>query len=227
MKWLALVVALAITAPSPTAHAEVQAWEVLTLMTRLDRSGGPAAWFDVQLRRRGDSTQYLIRPALGWAFDPNVFFHVGYLAVPTDFDTKDTTLEHRVWEQLLWNIPASAELKLQVRLRAEQRYGATSSLSNLGHRARILGRVQYQLDYAIPLQVVVWDELFMGINTPTTDFTLERGFDQNRAFVGIGVDTTVRGLRVEAGYMNFVTQAGDRMDHVVGFFVLSNTWLRD
>jgi len=90
--------------------------------------------------------------------------------------------------------------------------------------ASAVGRLQWQPSNRIKLQLVAWDELFIGVNE-TTDFKLQ-GFDQNRAFVGIGADTSIQGLRVEAGYLNLLTQAGDRTDHVIGFFVLANTWLR-
>ncbi len=89
---------------------------------------------------------------------------------------------------------------------------------------RGLGRLQWQPSARVPLQLIVWDELFIGVNE-TTDFKLQ-GFDQNRAFAGVGVDTSVKGLRVEAGYLHLLTQAGDRTDHVLGFFVTANTWVR-
>jgi hypothetical protein len=216
----ALVVAL-LTVATPAAHAEVQAWEVITLMTRLDETGGPAGWVDLQLRRRGGSTQYLARPAVGWAFSPSLFAHVGYAWIATDPDDATVTSEHRIWQQGLYNGTATPALKYQLRARVEQRFGPSSGV---GHRVRGLGRVQWQPSARVPLQLIVWDELFIGVNE-TTDFTLQ-GFDQNRAFAGIGADTSVKGLRVEAGYLHLLTQAGDRTDHVLGFFVTANTWVR-
>ena len=191
-------------------------------MTRLDEKGsGPASWVDLQLRRRGGSTQYLVRPAIGWAFSPMLVLHAGYAWIPTDPDDATFTSEHRIWQQLLFNGIATPSLKYQVRARVEQRFGPSSGI---GHRIRGLGRLQWQPSNRIKLQLVAWDELFIGVNE-TTDFKLQ-GFDQNRAFVGIGADTSIQGLRVEAGYLNLLTQAGDRNDHVIGFFVLANTWLR-
>lgn len=215
------VVFATLTSAAAPAHAEVQAWEVITLMARLDEAGGPAGWVDLQLRRRGDSTQYLARPALGWAFSPTLFAHVGYAWIPTDPDDAPFTSEHRSWQQVLFNGTATPALKYQLRGRVEQRFGPSAGV---GHRIRGLGRVQWQPSTRVPLQLIAWDELFIGVNE-TTDFALQ-GFDQNRAFVGVGVETHVKGLRVEAGYLHLLTQAGDRTDHVLGFFVTANTWVR-
>jgi hypothetical protein len=205
-----------------SAHAEIQAWQVITLMTRLDeKASGPAGWLDLQLRRRGGSTQYLARPALGWALSPTLFLHAGYAWIPTDPDDGTFTSEHRIWQQALFNGIATPTLKYQLRARVEQRFGPSSGV---GHRIRALGRLQWQPSRRVPLQLIAWDEVFVGVNE-TTDFALQ-GFDQNRAFAGIGVETPVTGLRVEAGYLNLLSQAGDRTDHVIGFFVIVNTWLR-
>jgi hypothetical protein len=215
------VVAVIVSLPTP-ARAEVQAWEAITLMGRLDKEGsGPAGWLSLDLRRRGNSTQYLVRPALGWAFSSKLVVHGGYGWIPTDPDDGAYTSEHRIWEQVIYNGAVNPDLKYQGRARLEQRFGPNSGV---GHRLRMLGRIQWQFSHRTPLQLVAWDELFVGFNQ-TDDFKL-KGFDQNRAFAGIGAETSVKGMRVDAGYMLLVSQGGDKTDHIVGFFVLLNTWLR-
>lgn len=159
--------------------------------------------------------------SLGWAFSPTLFAHVGYAWIATDPDDASVTSEHRVWQQLLFNGAATPTLKYQLRARVEQRFGPSA---DVGHRIRGLGRLQWQLSSRVPLQLIAWNELFIGLNE-TTDFKLQ-GFDQNRAFAGVGVDTQVNGLRVEAGYLHLLTQAGDRTDHALGFFVTANTFVR-
>jgi hypothetical protein len=216
-----LVVALLALAPAPV-RAEIQAWEVLTLMGRLDKEGsGPAGWLDLQLRRRGASTQYIARPAIGWAFSPMLVVHAGYAYIPTDPDAGDHTTEQRIWQQAIYNGVVNPDLKYQLRPRFEQRFGPSSGV---GLRLRAVGRIQWQPSHCAPLQLILWDELFFGLNE-TDDFKL-KGFDQNRAFAGVGAETSVKGLRVELGYMNLVSQGGDKKDHVIAFFATLNTWLR-
>jgi hypothetical protein len=210
-----------LAAPS-RVRAEVQAWEVIQVLGRLDKEGSsPAGWLDLQLRRRGGATQYIARPGLGWAFTPTLFVHAGYAWIPTDPDDATYTSEHRIWQQVLFNGKFSDDLKYQLRGRLEQRFGPNSGV---GLRTRGLGRIQWQPSHCFAMQLVAWDELFIGVNE-TDDFKFQ-GFDQNRAFVGLGTDTPVRGLRFEAGYMHLLSQGGDRSDHVFVIFATANTWLR-
>ncbi|PCC74100.1 Protein of unknown function [Nannocystis exedens] len=71
-------------------------------------------------------------------------------------------------------------------------------------RARWAHRFRHQVRFAVhfkkdaPWRLIVWDEVFFHLNE--TAFTTERGFDQNRAFVGLGYDT--KPVRVEVGYIN-------------------------
>ena len=212
MKYLAIAVALAIAAPD-AAHAEGQIWNALFVQGRTDASSGPAIWFDAHARRRDDSTLVLLRPAIGWAFSPALLVHAGYgfiRPVPGE------SAEHRVWQQVIYNHAATDAVKLQGRARLEQRFG---NGDDVGHRVRLLARGQVQ-PWATPLQLVAWDEVFLGLND--TDWGAASGLDQNRLFLGVGADTAVRGVRVEVGYMNVYLHALERVDHVVAANVFVN-----
>lgn len=224
MKFPLAVSAVAVTfaAAAAPARAEVQAWQVIQMIGRVEEQGSsPSAWLDLQLRRRGDTTQYIVRPALGWAFTKDLYVHAGYAYIPTDLDDGDHTTEQRIWQQVLYNGTVDPQLKYQLRGRTEQRFGPNPGV---GVRARALGRIQWQASRRAPVHLLFWDEVFFGLNE-TTDFKLQ-GFDQNRAFAGIGIDTKLRGTRFEAGYMYLLSQGGDRSDHVIAVFLSVNTWLR-
>ncbi|MBX3161125.1 MAG: DUF2490 domain-containing protein [Deltaproteobacteria bacterium] len=224
MKFALAVSAAAVTfaVTAAPARAEIQAWQVIQMLGRVEEHGSsPSAWLDLQLRRRGDSTQYLVRPALGWAITQDLFVHAGYAYIPTDLDDGATATEQRIWQQVIYNGTIDPQLKYQLRGRAEQRFGPDAGV---GVRLRALGRLQWQASQRAPVHLVVWDEVFFGVNE-TTNFKLQ-GFDQNRTFAGIAIDTKLRGMRFEAGYLYLLTQAGDRSDHVIAFFANVNTWLR-
>jgi hypothetical protein len=51
-----------------------------------------------------------------------------------------------------------------------------------------------------PLQLVATNELFYQFND--LDWGPEAGIEQNRFFIGVGADTAIKGVRVDAGYMN-------------------------
>jgi hypothetical protein len=209
-----LVVGLLLVLAGPT-HAELQAWNALFAQARAAPEGGVAAWFDLHARRRGGSSQLLIRPALGYAFGPSLLVHAGYVAVPTLVDDGDDQLEHRSWQQVIWAPTVTPDLKAQARLRVEQRFGGGD---DVGHRLR--GFVRGQWAASSRFQLVAWDEAFVQLND--TDWGPVAGFDQNRLFLGIGADTAVPGVRVEIGYLHVYLHAVDRMDHAVMVNVFAN-----
>ena len=65
-----------------------------------------------------------------------------------------------------------------------------------------------------PFQLIASDELFLNLSE--SDFRTEPGFDQNRAFLGVGYQATPD-LRVELGYMNHYVHRytdADQVNHV-------------
>jgi hypothetical protein len=203
----ALLVALALVPGLASAEGETQVWSSLTAQLRAPE-GGVAGWLDLHTRRRNGSTLLIARPAIGYGFGKLLTLHAGYAYVRSYTDEGPDGIEHRTWQQALINYPVSSALKVQGRFRPEQRFGGGD---DTGHRIRLLGRAQYQWCPRLELQVVVWDELFVQLND-TERF--KSGFDQNRAFIGLGTDTKLKGLRFEAGYTNIYFESG-RIDHAV------------
>ncbi len=210
-----LIAALLVGLTSPARADETQVWESLTVMGRSGKDSGLAGWFDFHARRRDTGTLFILRPGLGYAFSPEVIVHVGYAYIPVVIEGAPNPKEQRTWQQLLWNIPASDQLKLQLRLRAEQRFGAGD---DVGFRARGLVRAQYQPSMGFPLQLVSTNEIFYQFND--LDWGPEAGFDQNRFFIGVGAETAIKGVRIDAGYMNVLFS--DRMDHVLAINLIAN-----
>lgn len=203
------------------AAAESQIWTAYTAQVRLGEKSGPAFWLDLQDRRRSDSTLYIVRPAVGYAFSPSLLAHFGFAWVPTDYDdpAMSTVNEYRLWQQVIGNHVVSDLFKTQARVRFEQRFGPGD---DIGYRLRLLARGQYQPISDFALQLVVHDELFIGFND--TDWSAKKGFDQNRLFVGVGTDTKLKGVRVEVGYMNVYLNAVDRFDNIVAINLFSNNF---
>lgn len=213
---VALVVLASVVVLPAVAAAEHQIWTSFTAQARLGEQSGPALWLDLHDRRRSDSTLVIIRPAIGYAFSPSLLVHLGYVYSPTLADEGATTHEQRIWQQVLANHAVGDALKLQGRVRFEQRWGP----GDLGYRLRLNARGQYQPSADVPLQLVVIDEVFFGFND--TDWAAKKGFDQNRLFVGLGTDTKLKGLRVEVGYMNVYLNVQDRFDNILAINLSSN-----
>jgi hypothetical protein len=198
--WQLVVAALLVT--PAVARGENQIWNAAVIQAR-NAPTGVTGWFDLHARRRSTSTVVIARPGIGWTFSPALAVHVGYAYIPTLVDAARDTREHRVWQQVIFNHAAGAAAKLQARARLEQRFG---SGDDVGHRVRVFARAQWQPSPSVNLQLVGWDELFLGLND--TDWAAKSGYDQNRLFVGLGTDTKLAGVRVEAGYLS-VHLSGD------------------
>lgn len=210
-RWLAV---LAVLTATPVAHADRQIWTAAFLQARPDPTG-ITMWADVHGRRRADGLLAIVRPGLGWTFGPALAVHAGYAFVPTLVDEGDDRREQRIWQQVIWS-HAQGLAKFQVRGRLEQRFSASGD--DLGHRARVFLRAQAAPWAEVPVQLVGWDEIFIGLNE--TDWRQPQGFDQNRLFLGFGTDTALKGVRVEAGYMNINLRHGPT-DHALGVNLLA------
>lgn len=202
------LVVIAVLATAGTARADNQIWSALFVQARPGDTG-ITGWLDLHGRRREDGTLAIVRPGIGYTFGKALSAHVGYAYVPLVTDEGEDRREHRSWQQIIAN-HAIGSVKLQGRGRLEQRFG---SGDDIGHRVRLLARGQWQPDAETNLQLVAWDELFLGLNE--TDWGTPQGFDQNRLFVGLGTDAKLKGVRVEAGYLNVVLRRDTQIDHAL------------
>jgi hypothetical protein len=206
MRFLVVLVLLLGTPSLVRADGEGQVWDALFMQYRPVK-GGIAGWFDAHVRR-GGSTVTILRPAIGWGLGKHLTLHVGYAYIHTFITAMDDAQEHRTWEQALYNRAFSDELKVQGRFRVEQRF--IDGDDGTGHRLRMLGRVQYGPRADAP-QIVLIDEVFVNL---VETMRIAKGYNQNRAFFGLGADLKVKGLRLEGGYQNIHFDGG-RMDHAI------------
>jgi hypothetical protein len=209
MKRLAVIALAALALPAGRAHADNQIWTAAFVQAR-PAPTGVAGWLDLHDRRRADGTLAIVRPAIGYALTKSLLVHAGYGWIHLLTDEGGNRTEHRAWQQVLWLAAPSPCVKTQVRARLEQRFGAGD---DVGHRVRLFVRGQWAPSQRVQLQLVGWDEIFVGLNA--TDWGTPRGYDQNRLFLGVGVDTALRNVRIEAGYMNVVLRRDTQMDHIL------------
>jgi len=111
--------------------------------------------------------------------------------------SKTTFNERRVWQQLLLNDKfsfgtASSRSRLEERLVPS--LGDDTSL-----RLRQMFKIWVPLTAASAYSVVASDEYYLNLNS--ADWGPRKGFDQNRAFIGMGYDFD-KEIKTEIGYMN-------------------------
>jgi hypothetical protein len=178
----------------------------------------PMFWLDVHARRGELGTVAILRPGIGYAFAPWVSLWAGYAWVPAWIDaTGHRTDEQRAWEQLIFDYRSKDGLWFQSRSRFEQRF--LTGGSGTAHRFRQLLRLNYRPKQSVPVGIAFWDEVFVGIQDATW---AKQGFDQNRAFLGLGVYAFEKLFRVEVGYLNvYLSRERNQLAHVlsINFFL--------
>lgn len=188
------------------------------------RGEGPSPlrwWFDAHYRMRDDADgfhQSILRPGIGVEVAEDQVLWVGYAWIRnapvfgSEFD------EHRIWQQ--WTSADTwGQCQVLHRSRFEQRWFETSG--DMGLRWRELYRAQRVLSSSPEWSLIGWDEVFFHLND--TDGGIRSGFDQNRAFLGVGYRRSPDApVRTEVGYLNQLvnTRGRDEMNHIlsVNFF---------
>jgi hypothetical protein len=167
-------------------------------------------WAEGQARFNDDTSrlnQGVLRGALGWRVAPRTVLWAGYAWFPTRPQGGSAFDEHRPWQQLTWRAAAPlAGFGLSTRTRLEQRL--VENADDTAWRFRQLVKLTWPLAADDRVYLALWDEVFANFND--TDWGAASGFDQNRAFVGLGARLSPL-VRTELGYMNlYVDRRGRR-----------------
>ncbi len=141
--------------------------------------------------------QVLVRPAVSYALSKQASVWLGYAYVVTDPAGRPSFEEHRLWQQFLYNFEPIYSLNIQSRTRYEQRFIEHSN--DTGYKLRQMFRFTLPSSFSQQLQWVFYDEYFINLND--TDYGAVRGFDQNRAFLGVNWAFNPQ-TRLEVGYLN-------------------------
>lgn len=215
------------------AEEDFRIWETFTIVARLG-SINPGLdkwrlWVDGQLRQRDDARtldQAPVRAALGYALSDRASVWLGYMYMATLPKGRPTQSEHRIWQQLMLT-DSTPFGDVMSRTRLEQRY--IPGVEPVEWRFRELIRWSRPIFQGSPFSTVVWDEVFVRMNstTPSARF----GFDQNRVFAGFGYAFSKEG-RIEIGYLNQFLQSrivtrrsqsfGERMNHILSINLFLN-----
>lgn len=187
-------------------------------------------WLEGQGRFRdnaGAIDQSLARSAIGYQLTDRASVWLGYGHI-ANYPRPGGRIqhEHRIWQQLLLTDSAPFG-DLTSRTRLEQRF--IQNVDPVEWRLREFVRFSRPIEKDSPFSFIVWNEVFLRLNstTPSTRF----GFDQNRAFAGIGY-TFSKQARLEVGYMNQIIQTrsvtratqktSERMNHILSISMFLN-----
>ena len=113
--------------------------------------------------------------------------------------------------------------RARVKIHGIARAGLAELLPRLiGEDPRQLARLNYRPKEDIPVGLAFWDELFLGM--AAADWAA-KGFDQNRAHLGLAIYSKNELFRTEIGYLNvYLNRQINRMSHVLALtFFVSHT----
>ncbi|GAB6067676.1 DUF2490 domain-containing protein [Methylothermus subterraneus] len=179
------------------------------------RNQNPWLWYlELQGRFNHHSSDFargFVRPAVGYALNPNWSVWLGYAYVPfkSAIDSNLSTIhEHRVFEQVIFSHPI-LDGNFTSRTRLEQRFLNTTA--DKSWRLRQMLRLTHPLRPGSKWAGVFWDEVFISLNTTdwsqiTANWGAQSGLNANRGFLGLAYNFTPKSW-VEFGYLNQYTPA--------------------
>lgn len=192
----------AVPGSPPPVRASYQTWTALIVNIPLrDRL---SLLLDTHGRFYDDMHPYLLlfQPGLGYDLGHGLSAFAGYGFTPGWNDARELAEEHRAWEHLVYSTPLGG-MTFVSRLRFEERFRPGS---DTGLRMRALARLNMPLGLPIPLQTVVWDEIFFGLTQPGK--WQPDALDQNWIWTGLGYPFD-RALRLDVGYLGQVVPRKD------------------
>lgn len=207
MKRTCLVLAALAGAVAPAALAENQIWTSLELKTKL--AAEPRVEFTVNTELRfqpdGDLNAFSIRPGIGYRLNDAVKISGGYRYGTTRREGPDQR-EHRLWQQVSYDLFDIGEAEISGRTRLEERWREGAD----GTAWRV--RQGLGISHPVPgtaLTLELYNEVFFAMND--TAWTAS-GFQENRARAAVEWKLD-NGLEWSVGYLNqFSNGTGAKAD---------------
>jgi hypothetical protein len=155
-------------------------------------------WLEGQMRWNEDWQHWyqgMARAALGYSLSDRATVWLGYTFLPTQIQGRPYIAQQDVWPGFRYVMPTEFGT-FMFRTLFETNFIRGDDAR---FRPRQMIRYMRPFEFEERLSLVVWDEVFVRLNSTRWGGTA--GFDQNRAFVGLGWAFTPS-LRAELGYMN-------------------------
>jgi hypothetical protein len=196
MKRTCLALAAIASAAAPAALAENQIWTNLELKTT------PAALSRIELTVNtelrfspdGDLSTFALSPGIGYRLNDGLKVAAGY-RYGTTFRHGPDPREHRLWQQLSYDLFEAGAWEISGRTRLEERWREDADGTALRLRQR------FSLSHPVPgteLEFEISNEAYFSLNETTW---APSGFHENRARAAVDWKAG-RGLEWSLGYLN-------------------------
>ena len=158
--------------------------------------------------------QGMVRTAVGYSLSDRATIWAGYTWLPTQNVGKPYKSQQDVWPAFRYVLPTSIGT-VTFRTMIEINF-IPGNGNDVRVRPRQMIRFMHPLEFEPRLSLITWDEFFVRVNS--TPAGGQSGFDQNRAFAGLGW-TFNKNFRAEAGYLNQylddATHTNNTMHHLI------------
>lgn len=195
-----IIITLWLVAVSSSAEIHYdKLWLALNLDGPLAKDSRFKFYFNPELRLVDAGNHFEVaqtQAGLGYQFVPNATFWAGY-QVFSHNNLSGSARENRIWQQITWNILTTSKVKILSRSRFEERHRVTEPQWSDRFRERLTLRLPSAI--APKITPAIWDELFFNVNR--APWTVQRTFEQNRAFIGLDFTTSKESF-LEVGYLN-------------------------
>jgi len=202
------------------AEEDFQIWNHYSASGPLGERNSPYSLrFDVQQRFQdsGDRLSLLVFGGqIGYKLNARWSLSGGYMWVPIFGPARNRVRqdEHRLLQQINYASPLPHNFMFSMRARIEERF--LEAGDDVSLRFRELLRLTAPLsEKANSPYWILWNEVHYNLNS--TEPGPQQGFNQNRAFAGLGIQP-VKSVKVELGYVNHYNHRPgntDRINHVV------------
>lgn len=164
-------------------------------------------WLEGQSRFDGNWDHWyqgMVRSAVGYSLSDRATIWAGYTWLPTQNIGKPYIAQQDVWPAFRYVLPTEIGT-FTLRTMWESNFLRGDQVRE---RPRQMIKFMHPFEFEPRLSFIAWDEAFYRVNT--TNWGGKSGFDQNRAFAGIGWSFN-KNVRSEIGYLN---QYLDDANHV-------------
>jgi hypothetical protein len=156
--------------------------------------------------------QGVVRAAVGYSLSDRATIWAGYTWLPTQNLGKHYVNQQDVWPAFRYVLPTDiGTFSFRTMIESNFIQG-----SDVRFRPRQMIRFMHPMEFEPRLSLIAWDEFFIRVNS--TKVGGQSGFDQNRAFAGLGW-TFNKNVRFEGGYMNQylddATHTNNTMRHLI------------
>jgi len=180
-------------------------------------------WLEGQSRWDDDWNHWyqgLLRAAVGYSLSDRATIWAGYTYLPTQNLGKPSVQQQDLWPGFRYVLPTDAGT-FTYRILFEANF-LPGNHGEVRFRPRQMFRFAHPLEAEPRLSLIAWDEVFIRANS--TPAGGQSGFDQNRAFAGLGW-TFNPNFRAEFGYLNQYLDDAKHVNNTMHHLIMGSLYI--